>query len=74
MGAREICGGQSFEIGGREEHGHTDKIVMQEVVKGGEGAVAGQEGLDGGEGRVGGGEGDVVAGGEGEEEVWFEGS
>ena len=72
VGALEIRHREGVEVEAGEERGHADEVVVQEVVEGGELAVAGGEGGGGGEGGVGGGESDGVLGGEGEEEGWLE--
>lgn len=61
---------QRFKIGGVQENGHSDKVVVEEIIEGGEVFVSLFECGGGGEGGVNGGvwEGDVVFRGEGEEE------
>jgi len=52
-----VCAGEVFvcqrlEVGGGDEDGIADEVVVEEVIEGGEAGVAVFEGLDGGEGRV----------------------
>ncbi|GJD04520.1 hypothetical protein ColKHC_13345 [Colletotrichum higginsianum] len=66
---------QLLEVGGGQQHGEADEVVVQEVVERGEVAVALVQRLDAGEGWIPvGGQGDAVLRGEAEQQLGREGA
>lgn len=46
---RKVLVGKRLEIGGRDEHGHSNVVVVEEVIERGKAGVSAFEGFGGGE-------------------------